>query len=136
MERLRILPPTTIHRWDWVVVLVVMAAAGALSLLPAPDVPPDLSGADKIVHFALYAVLAFTTSRAAGGREADREDRGSDALVAAVVGFAVAVVFGGAMEWLQGTLGRDPSWGDLLADMGGAVAGSAFWWRRSARRNR
>lgn len=123
--------------------LAVMAMAGVLSLLPLQGVPSGPTGADKIAHFVLYAVLAFVTCRAAGksagrpGRGRDRRQRAPRAPAAIVAtGFAVAVVFGGAMEWLQGAVGRDPSWGDLFANAAGAAAGAAIWWLRHARQRR
>ena len=44
----------------------------------------------------------------------------------------LAVALGGAVEIVQGLVGRDASWGDLLADALGVAAALALWaiWRR------
>ncbi len=44
---------------------------------------------------------------------------------------ALAVAIGGAVEIIQGYTGRDPSWGDWLADILGVAAALALWaiWR-------
>lgn len=44
----------------------------------------------------------------------------------------LAVVLGGAVEVVQGYIGRDPSWGDLLADALGVAVALLIWaaWRR------
>lgn len=45
---------------------------------------------------------------------------------------ALAIALGGAVEVVQGLVGRDASWGDLIADSLGVVAALALWaaWRR------
>lgn len=44
---------------------------------------------------------------------------------------ALAIAIGGAVEIIQGFVGRDPSWGDFLADILGVAAALAAWvvWR-------
>jgi hypothetical protein len=45
---------------------------------------------------------------------------------------ALVIGLGAAVEIIQGLVGRDASWGDLLADSLGVVAALALWavWRR------
>lgn len=44
----------------------------------------------------------------------------------------LAIALGGAVEIIQGLVGRDASWGDLLADAMGVAAALLLWaiWRR------
>lgn len=44
----------------------------------------------------------------------------------------LAIVLGAAVEVVQGFIGRDPSWGDLVADALGVVTALLIWgvWRR------
>ena len=44
---------------------------------------------------------------------------------------SAAVIIGAAVEVMQHFTGRDPSWGDLLADILGVAAALALWalWR-------
>ena len=48
----------------------------------------------------------------------------------------LAVALGGAVEVLQGLVGRDASWGDLLADSLGVAVALLLWvlWRRGETR--
>jgi len=47
-------------------------------------------------------------------------------------GAALAVAIGGAVEVIQHFTGRDPSWGDFLADILGVATALLLWaiWRR------
>jgi VanZ family protein len=84
------------------------------------SIPSDLpADTDKAVHAWTWAVL--TVLLAMGGLR-NRWSRGL-AVGGAVV---VAIGYGGLVEWCQGFVpGRFPSWGDVLADAIGAVAGGA-----------
>ena len=44
----------------------------------------------------------------------------------------LAIILGGLVEVVQGYIGRDPSWGDLLADALGVAVALLIWvaWRR------
>lgn len=104
-------------------------AALLLIPLPVPEHPPewvpailDLT-ADKIVHAALFFGGTRAFIRSARLRDLERP-----ALTAAL--FAVA--YGGALEILQGFVGRDSSLGDLAADAFGAVLAASTLpsWRR------
>ncbi len=110
---------------EWAVTLAGMAAVGVLSLIPIGDPPFEASGADKLVHFTLYAGLGFSMAKAWYG-VLERPGR------AALLGFALATLFGGAMEWLQAHVGRGSSWGDFAANASGAVMGVGVWRSRHA----
>ena len=88
---------------------------------PPPDVPATPPGVDKLVHGALFAALALT-GRWAGIARA--------VLVGSLVGYAAL------SEVVQGMIGRDAAFGDLLGDVVGLLLGLAAWqWiaRRGAR---
>ena len=118
-----------VRRWGLV---VAWAAVILLSTsIPGPALPPGPEGSDKLVHFAMYAVLGLLTIRAAfaHGRRQGRT------LATTLVGIAA---FAAVDEWHQGSVpGRFPDVADWVADVAGATvgAGSAvlFTLRRSAR---
>ena len=91
---------------------------------PGADVPSAPAGIDKIVHFSVFAALAVT------GRWAG-VPRGPLA--------GLLVLYAAATELLQGipVLQRDPSVGDWVADVAGALTGLLVWrllaLRRAAR---
>jgi VanZ family protein len=95
-----------------------------LTLLPqAPD-PQGIPGFDKLAHTAAFAVLAMPMAWCHPHRWR-------------AVALAV-LAYGGAIEIVQPFTGRTASWGDLLADGTGAVAGAvlasrlAAWYRRNS----
>jgi hypothetical protein len=81
---------------------------------PADDVPAALPGVDKVVHVALFAVLA-ATGRWAGMRPW-------------VLAGGLAL-YAGASEVLQAVtpLARSGSPADLLADLAGVALGLVAW---------
>lgn len=82
--------------------------------IPGTFASASPSGADKVVHGALYAVLAWLSSRAAGV---------SSARAAVAVAVATAV-FAAFDEWHQTLIpGRTPVVADWIADVLGAGAG-------------
>jgi VanZ family protein len=95
------------------------ALVGVLLLMPVGDLPapPNWlpafldSISDKLVHAALFFAGVLTLARSA------RALRASHPLAAAVL---AAIAYGGLLELLQGSTGRDASWGDLGADALGA----------------
>lgn len=113
---------------DWVPVLVVMAWVGIVSLMPIESGMRVWNHFDKIIHAGLYGLLGFLSSRAAGRGQGRR-------VAVGVLGFVIAMVFGGVMEWLQSFVERGPSWGDLAADAGGAAGGAALWLLRRGPRS-
>jgi VanZ family protein len=78
--------------------------------LPSSDLP---AGADKVAHFAFYAVLGLLLQRAWRSRR--------PLLVGALAGALVGVLD----EWIQSRVpGRDPDLFDLVADLLGAATGA------------
>ena len=74
---------------------------------------------DKAAHFVIFGLILWSF-----GVLFRRLPR----LMAA----ALAVALGGAVEVVQGLVGRDASWGDLLADTLGIAVALLLWavWRR------
>jgi VanZ family protein len=111
------------HRDRAAVAAGVAAVVVAGSLVPAPEngggLPP---GADKLLHVAGYAAVAW-----AWGRALDPPtDRG---LAAVAVG---AALLGAGVEVVQPTVGRTASGLDAAANLAGAVVGAlAVWVSRS-----
>lgn len=83
----------------------------------------EQAGADKAVHFLLFAVLAALL-----GRRTATTGLGAPLSVAVLL----ATLYGAGTEALQAVVpGRSAEWADLLADGVGALAGSTFlWWLR------
>jgi len=88
--------------------LVALIVWGSLTPHP-PDLDISIPDFDKVEHFGAYLVLTAWFTAAFPRRW----------LWVALV-FAV---LGGVIEILQGYTGRDPEWGDWLADCIGIVAG-------------
>jgi VanZ family protein len=101
-------------------IAVFLAAALIIlwfSLDPAPPVPDlDMPLADKVEHFAAYALLAFLGGWALA-RDVDTWERSWR------WGAIFAVLYGALLEILQMTLTRVrmAEWGDLAADLLGAL---------------
>lgn len=81
---------------------------------PSPRIGPEVAGADKLVHFGMYAVFGWLTARALVERSAPR--------LAAAIG---ALALFAALDELHQVLipGRSASVLDWLADAAGLVAG-------------
>ncbi|HUH03119.1 MAG TPA: VanZ family protein [Kofleriaceae bacterium] len=119
--------------WAWAPAVAFALLIVVMSSIPASELGPEVIwGYDKLIHAAVYAVLAALLCRALliGGRP------GSPAAGAALAG-AIAAGFGASGEWHQSfTPGRDSSAADLVADVVGAVLGAALTavlYRRRAR---
>lgn len=108
----RLLPALT-----WGLIILV------LSLAPAPPTFDLMVFSwDKFQHASAYALLTLL----AGFASQPHFRR----LVAWLLAFTTAVIYGGLMEIVQGTLStvRTPEWGDLAADaVGAAVALFLVW---------
>ena len=111
---------------------VLLWTIGVTIALLAP-VPGDLEGEalhrfanlhlDKLVHVALFFGLAQAWLR--GMARAPR--------AAVALGLALAAgLYGGLLELVQPSLGREAEWGDFAADLAGALLAWA-WLRRRAR---
>jgi VanZ family protein len=99
--------PVSKRQWIWPIAIgALIFAASSRSKLGGPDVP----GIDKVVHFAVYGLLATLVVRLG---------RGSRAAWGAV--FLVSL-YGFLDEWHQSfTPGRSVEVGDWVADTGGAA---------------
>lgn len=81
---------------------------------------------DKVIHFSLYAGLAFLATRAVASRQTSRPTRLQFAVI-----FAVVSAFGLLDEWTQPYTRRDFEWLDWLADILGAASGIGGYWLRA-----
>jgi len=113
-----------INRLIFIVFVAASAYALAKALLPGDDTT-GLIPWDKAKHFIVFYVLSILASLALPQSRLHR------------IGLVI-LAFGGAIEILQGFVGRDASWFDLFADACGISA--AFgpmlvnkWWRSEAR---
>lgn len=100
--------------------VVVITAIAYLTLVPSPlPEPPTplFDGADKVVHGLMFLVLAWCLNRDLSRQKS---------LVTAAAAFALATVYGGLIEILQGAmqLGRSADILDFAADVAGAATGS------------
>lgn len=85
--------------------------------IPSSAVPSGVSEFDKILHFAIYALLAVLLGRSLS--EVTTRWRG------AVLAIVLSAAFGAVDEWHQQFIeGRFPDRADLLADTLGAVGGA------------
>ncbi len=122
----RISLPLVSRRVRWALVVVVAGIILYYSIVPLPlpngGTPP---GTDTVEHGFAYFGLAGSLLYATIDSELSTRNR-----VALVV--AVAVLFGGGIEILQGTVvNRDASVFDLLADTGGALLAQGWLWVES-----
>jgi len=97
---------------------VVLTVLLALMLAPGGTIEAAGHVWDKAAHFAAFGLILWSL-----GVLFRRLPR----LWAA----SAAVIIGAAVEVMQHFTGRDPSWGDLLADILGVVTALALWalWR-------
>jgi VanZ family protein len=99
----------------WLAVGAYVAVIFALSSIPDLTPPGKVTYSDKIAHFVEYGGLGFLLFRAL-----ERAGLRAPLLVLAVV--VVGMVVGGLDELYQGTVGREQSVSDWLADVAGLVA--------------
>ena len=115
------------RRWTWVVAWAVLIEG--LIIWPHPPALPqaiDVTGADKLVHAALFGVQAALAVRASGG------GKDSHRWWPAFVG---TVVFGAFTECEQYFIpSRSMELGDFLADSIGAAVGAAIVVLRARKR--
>jgi VanZ family protein len=102
------------HTFVILVYLVYGAGILWLSLTPAPPHMPGVWGWDKLQHAGAFALMTFL-----GGMTFGSAGRAGSWLLSA----AIAVLFGGAVEVLQGTvtISRSADWLDFLADIVGSL---------------
>ena len=97
---------------------VVLLVLIALMLAPGGTIESEALIWDKAAHFIAFGLILWSL-----GVLFRRLPRTWAALLAVAMGAAVEVV--------QGYIGRDPSWGDLLADALGVATALLIWavWR-------
>ncbi len=110
--------------WLHVITIVWALVIGVLTLTPAPDLPEtpfwDIPYFDKIVHFGLFAILAFF---AVMGFSVQKAGQVSFIKIAIWTSVA-AIVYGCLIEYIQGFVpGRSGELLDILANSAGAMAG-------------
>ena len=114
-------------RWLWIaywcaLFVVMHVPMGGTSPIP-------MRHGDKLLHFVLYALLAWL-----GGRRIVLCDR-SDARRALLRWAVIYAIYAALDEWLQSFVGRTASVGDWLCDVGGVAAVSAMLiFRRHSRK--
>jgi VanZ family protein len=89
----------------------------------------DMSGLDRVLHAAFYAMLAVLVARAVAAYD-------SGETAAAALTLVGTLAFGALMEWVQGFVERTPDFIDWAADAGGvivALAARAAWIRPGER---
>ncbi len=93
-------------------ILVLTSLPGSV----VPDVGNVPSGTDKVLHAAIYAVLAWLLVRVF-------DPSGLDWTKYLLLMLGIAM-FAAADEWHQSFIpGREPSFGDWVADVAGAAVG-------------
>ncbi len=117
--------------------VLVIIGITYVSLLREPSFSlPRFTGADKIAHFLMYAVLSlvflFDCLRM------DKEQKMKDDGRWILIGFVAFALYGGLLEILQERFfsPRTGSWGDWLADVAGCLIGlwvSIWLWKRHKR---
>jgi VanZ family protein len=98
------------RRADQAIFGVVMLLSAVILFWPTVPGPPLFPYADKVIHFLLFAALAWTGARA------------GLPVVAVAIGLTA---YASLSEVIQGALlpGRSGSWSDLAADLLGVALG-------------
>lgn len=98
----------SLPRWAFALTVLIALALCIATLSPGmPAVGPQ--GSDKWQHFGGFALLVLPLSYA-------RPGWGLPILIG-------AAAFGGLIELVQPSVGRDAEWADLAADIAGAATG-------------
>jgi VanZ family protein len=129
-----------LQRHRWVPAVVWAVAIMAVSSIPSPSIgPPLFPGCDKIAHFIEYFVLGAAlrhwtraTASAASGlpSSATASARASATASQVVWAWAGWIGFAALDEIHQRFIpGREMSFWDFAADVGGLVAGYLVWQR-------
>jgi VanZ family protein len=94
---------------------LIFAASSRSDTSAVPSAIPD-----KVVHFAVYAVLGALILRAVSGRRRSGVTRSG-----LLVSVFIATLYGVSDEWHQSFVpGRTPDAMDVVADLAGASAGA------------
>ena len=109
--------------------LLWLALITVLSTMPTPQLPEvKVFAPDKVVHFAIYAVLAWLLSSGYLRTQGQAAHRYASWAI-----FLVASCYGVLMEFVQYAFipGRFYEYGDMLANAAGAAGGAftnAWFW--------
>lgn len=114
----------TRSRFFWFGLPPVLVAATIFALSSQSSLPaPDVVGWDKLAHALAFGTLSLTCGRALFAY-------GRSRLTAAVLGAAIAIVYGLTDELHQASVpGRSPDVLDLVADAVGAMVAAFVWFR-------
>lgn len=108
----------------WSGVAAVAVGIVVISVTADPNVKGmDFAGADKVGHAIAYFTLTLLLLLAGSWRPGRTESAWSSPAPALLI----AVAYGGALEVVQGAVGRDAQFLDLLADALGALLALAVW---------
>lgn len=101
-------------RYAFAATAIVAVVIAGLTLTPinAPQIIEK--GSDKLYHLIAFAALTFPVGFF--------HPRSSGAVL------VFAILFGGAIELIQPSVGRSGTWGDFLADGIGAILGLILGW--------
>jgi len=103
--------------WIWqrlglVAGMIVALLIAAMTLTPLPAAPSMAGGIDKVYHFLAFATLVFPLILT--------DSRRWTWVV------PLAIVYGGAIELIQPSVGRSAEWLDFGANVTGVLAGAAL----------
>lgn len=108
-------------RYIFLPLLMVVLIFIATCLIPSSDVPKMPEGVpwDKLVHFGMFFFLSAVSLI-----DYYRLHKKNPAMLRWIFwGFVIPVIYGGAIELLQGyfTMSRSAEWGDWIADILGSL---------------
>lgn len=108
----------------WSGVAVVAVGIVVISVTADPNIKGmQFAGADKVAHSIAYLALTLMLLLAGvwrPGRNGGVWNRPLPALL-------IVIAYGGVLELIQGAVGRDAQFSDLLADALGALLALAAW---------
>lgn len=108
----------------WSVVAVVAVGIVVISVTADPNIKGmQFAGADKVGHAIAY--LALTLMLLLAG--VWRPGRNGGVWNGPLPALLIAIAYGGVLELIQGAVGRDAQFFDLVADALGALLALAVW---------
>ena len=121
-------------KWfPWLPVLILCLAIFLQSCFPSPDVGPSFHLNDKVLHMAVYALLAALVARACRLTWPGR----FSAMQLLLISVAFSALYGLSDEWHQTLVAsRHGSVLDVLADFTGGVVGALLYVKWVAARDR
>lgn len=121
-------------KWSlWLPVMLLCLAIFVQSCFPSADVGPSFHLKDKMLHMAVYALLAALVARACRLTWPGR----LSAMQLLLISVGFATLYGLSDEWHQTFVtSRHGSTLDVLADFAGSVVGALLYVTRMAARDR